>query len=129
MEQTTWNQLYNQSVKICHGQDISETIYAGSVAATLLTDKNHLYSGISIDTACSMGFCAERNAIGSMLTANESVIKRIVAVRGSEIVLPCGVCREFIMQLDPKGKTEFLVSLNPLKTITLNELLPHYWNV
>lgn len=128
MEQLTWKKLYNRSVEICHGRDISKTIYAGSVAATLLTDQGHVYSGISIDTACSMGYCAERNAIGSMLTQNDSIIERVVAVRGSEIVLPCGVCREFMMQLNPDGETEFLVSLNPLKILTLNELLPHYWD-
>lgn len=129
METTTWQQLYERSVNTCHGRDVSKTIYAGSVAASLLTEQGNIYTGISIDTACSMGYCAERNAIGSMLTANESVIKRVVAVLDKEIIMPCGVCREFMMQLGPQSKDiEFLVSLEPLQTITLGELLPNYWN-
>lgn len=128
MNEPTWHQLYTQAVAVCDDRVISPTMEAGSVAAALSTSTVHVYTGISIDTACSMGYCAERNALGSMLTAGETEVKRLVAVKGTEVVLPCGVCREFLMQLGPaSAATTILVSLDPLKTLTLGELLPHYW--
>jgi cytidine deaminase len=49
----------------------------GDVGCALLTDNNNLFFGVCIDTASSMGFCAEHNAIGSMITAGEYVIKKL----------------------------------------------------
>ena len=39
---------------------------AGSVGAALLTDKGNVYTGICIDIACGIGFCAEHSAIAEM---------------------------------------------------------------
>ena len=41
---------------------------------------------------------------------------------------PCGVCREFMMQMG-KGSAdiEILLSLEPLKTVKLGEQLPDWW--
>ena len=128
MTQPTWQTLYDQAVATCQPRDVSESIYAGSVAATLVSARGNVYRGISIDTACSMGYCAERNALGSLLTAGESTVTRLVAVQGTKILLPCGVCREFLMQLGPANRElEILVTLKPLKTVKLKELLPHFW--
>lgn len=55
----------------------------GDVGCALETDKGNVCLGVCIDTMSSMGFCAEHNAIGSMITAGESRIKRIVAVSKS----------------------------------------------
>ena len=53
---------------------------AGSVAAALRTRAGHVYTGICIDTACSLGFCAEHAVIADMLKARESEIETMVAV-------------------------------------------------
>ena len=71
----------------------------------------------------------ERNAIANMLTNGESRITKVVAVMpdGSNGT-PCGVCREFMMQLGPESKEiEILLSLEPLKTVKLGEQLPDWW--
>lgn len=125
----TWLQLVKRATDVCRARDVSPTMYAGSVATALLSAENHVYTGISVDTACSLGFCAERNAVGSLLTAGETRVTRLVAVRDRDFVLPCGACRELLRQLGPTSTAiEILVSLTPLTTITLGDLLPHYWN-
>jgi len=53
---------------------------AGQVGCALLSEKDNVYLGVCIDVSSSMGFCAEHNAIGSMVTAQEYRIKKIVAV-------------------------------------------------
>jgi cytidine deaminase len=102
----------------------------GDVSAIIVTDKGNLYSGVCIDTGSGTGFCAEAAAIGSMVTAGEYKIKRIVAVWKnsagiSYVVPPCGRCREFIRQIDESNlDTEVVLGKN--ETMLLKELLPRY---
>ncbi|WP_225422824.1 cytidine/deoxycytidylate deaminase family protein [Lactiplantibacillus garii] len=63
MNDVTWQALYQQAVATCQPHDVSATVYAGSVAAAVLTANGHVYTGISVDTACSLGYCAERNTL------------------------------------------------------------------
>jgi cytidine deaminase len=101
----------------------------GDVGCALLTDRDYLYAGVCIDTRSSMGFCAEHNAIGAMVTAGEYRIKKIVGVWKDDkgeiyVVAPCGRCREFMYQID-KGNLETEVILGKNKTAKLSELLPY----
>ncbi|MGV9104137.1 MAG: hypothetical protein ACOC38_06155 [Promethearchaeia archaeon] len=56
----------------------------GNVGSALVTDKGNIHRGVCIDTSSNMGFCAEHNAIGSMITAGEHRIEKIVAVHRDE---------------------------------------------
>ncbi len=106
---------------------LSETVEVGGVAAAVLTDSGAVYTGVCIDAACSLGFCAEHAAIAAMVTAGESRIVKVVAVReGGEVVPPCGRCREFIAQLDP-GNMDAEVMVANDQVLTVCALLPHYW--
>ena len=100
----------------------------GDVGAALVTDKGNVYLGVCIDTNSSMGFCAEHNAIGAMVTAGESRINKIVAIWKNEkdeaqVLSPCGRCREFIFQIDNNNRDTEVILAD--KTIPLRELLPY----
>ena len=100
---------------------------AGSVSAALLTTNGNIYTGICIDLACGIGFCAEHSAIAEMLKNRETEIKMIVAVNATKVLPPCGRCRELMMQVDRKNRdTEVIISDE--KSVALIELLPYYWN-
>ena len=72
---------------------VSGYIEAGQVAAALMTKSGNIYTGICIDTACSLGMCAERNAIAHMLTCGESEIRKLAVVMSDGTMsLPCGAC-------------------------------------
>ena len=125
-----WDALYNSAMKAAGMRKVSDTIEAGTVAAALLTEKGNIYVGISIDTACSLGMCAERNAIANMLTNGEDTVAAILAVRqNGQLIAPCGSCCELLRQLggDTKG-TEILVDLKEKRAVKLIELLPVRWN-
>ncbi len=102
----------------------------GGVGCALITDKGTIFTGVCVDTDSGMGFCAEHNAIGMMITAQEYTIKKIVAVlkdeKGNVSVLPpCGRCREFMKQTNPENlKAEVVLSKN--KSVLLEELLPYH---
>lgn len=129
MDNDIWKTLYERADSVRCERKLSELMEVGSVGAAILTDKGNIYTGICIDTACGMGMCAERNAIANMLTNGENKILKVAAVMpdGSSGT-PCGVCREFMMQLGKEGKDiEILLSLEPLKTVKLGEQLPDWW--
>ena len=119
--------LYEAAKSVVKPRKISEVAEAGGVGAALLAENGKTYTGVCIDTSCSMGFCAEHAAAAAMVTAGESRVLKMVAV-GSDgrIMPPCGRCREFISQLhDDNMKTEVIIAHNTI--LTLEELLPHSW--
>lgn len=99
------------------------------LVAALLTEAGNVYVGVCIDTACSLGMCAERSAIAAMVTAGESRIRRIVAVMpGGGAGTPCGACRELMMQLDPAAReVEVLLDYESRRVARLGELVPGWW--
>jgi cytidine deaminase len=102
----------------------SEDCFAGGVAAAVLSRSGKVYSGICIDTECSMGFCAEHSAIAEMLKARDPEIAVVVAVmQGRGVVSPCGRCREFMWQVHPSNRTARII-LGGGRSVTLAELLP-----
>ena len=83
--------------------------------------------GVCIDSACSMGFCAEHAAAAAMVTAGEQEVARMVAVNHQgEILPPCGRCREFISQL-AEGNKEAEILVEPDRAVRLRALLPCDW--
>ena len=54
-----FEELIDLARKTLNPRELSDSASAGSVAAALLTDKGNVYTGVCIDTPCSMGFCAE----------------------------------------------------------------------
>jgi len=99
---------------------------AGSVGAALLTTNHNVYSGICLDYVCGLGFCAEHAAVAEMLKHRETEIIKIVAVRGEEVLPPCGRCRELIL-LTNSANNNTQVIINQEQTISLSSLLPHHW--
>ncbi len=119
--------MIKEAEKILGEYALSSSDYsAGSVAAALLTTDGNVYTGINIDVACGIGFCAEHSAIAEMLKHRETQIEMIVAVSSETIRPPCGRCRELLFQVDTKNiKTKVYISTE--NYITLDELLPNRW--
>lgn len=124
-----WNKLYQAALTVQNERTISPFVDAGGVAAAILTKEGNIYVGVCIDTASTLGMCAERNAIANMITNGESKIEKVVAVMpDGKVGSPCGACREYMMQLDKdSGEIETLIDLEHEKTIKLKELIPDWW--
>ena len=82
---------------------VSDYVRCGHVACAMLTDKGNVYTGISINAKCGIGFCAEHSAIADMLKAGEKRIVKLVAASENSVVVSCGRCLEFIRQLDSEN--------------------------
>ena len=124
-----WKILYDKARSVQNPRTISPFIEAGGVGAAILTKAGNIYVGVCIDTSCSLGMCAERNAIANMITNGESQIAKVVAVMpDGRVGPPCGACREYMMQLDKdSANIEILTDYGTRRTVTLGELMPEWW--
>ncbi len=107
---------------------LSKGLEAGSVGSALRTAKGNIYTGVCIDLASGLGFCAEVAAIAEMIKYRETEIAEIVAVSNFGILAPCGRCRETMVQIDARN-LDAKVILNEHMILTLRELLPHHWMI
>jgi len=125
-----WNDLYNAAKSVQNGRDISERMSAGGVAAAVESISGKIYTGVCVDTSCTLGICAERNAMFHMITCGENEIKRVLAIMpNGKAGAPCGACREFMTQLMPGKYKEIQIMLDydNEKIVTLGELTPEWW--
>ena len=102
----------------------SEDCRSGTVAAALLTGVGDVFSGVCVDTACSLGFCAEHAAVAEMLKARQSEVRMVAAVTSAgEVIPPCGRCRELLWQVDRRNAATWVV-LGAEDGAVLADLLP-----
>ena len=105
---------------------LSRTIAVGGVGAALRTCSGAIHTGVCIDAASGIGFCADHGAVAAMITAGEGRITDMVAVDwDGSILSPCGRCRELVIQIDD-GNAETRIILKS-GARTLRSLLPDHW--
>lgn len=129
-ETEIWDRLYREAVKVLKPRKVSEMLETAGVAAAVESVSGKIYVGVCVDGGCTLGICAERNAIFNMLTNGEDAIRRVVAVNWDKKVLaPCGACRELMTQLMPEHYRDIEVMLDYEKKeiVTLGELTPRWW--
>ena len=132
MSDETSAELIKRAEKVIHPHRTEDGRVHGDVGAALVSGSGKVYVGTCVDTA-SWGLCAERSAIAAMITDGEYKINKIVAVWRNQktqvlhIIPPCGICREFMRQINPENlDTEIVLSTDISKK--LRDLLPcHEW--
>lgn len=120
--------LYDAARSVVNPKKISNQIWSGGVGAAVITKKGNIYKGVCIDTDCSLGMCAERNALSTMITNGEFEIEMVVAVdKKGNVLPPCGACREFMMQL--KNSSDIKVLVDHKGTfVKLKDLMPYSYS-
>lgn len=128
MKDIDWKMVYDYAKNVVNPKKISQQICSGGVGAAVVSKNGNIYTGVCIDTDCSLGMCAERNAISTMITHGEFEIKMVVAVdKKGNVLPPCGACREFMMQLNNSSNTEVLID-NDGTVVKLKELMPYSYS-
>lgn len=125
-----WEDLYESAKNVQNPREVSERIYAGGVAAAIEASSGKIYTGVCVDTSCTLEICAERNAIFNMITNGDNEVKRVLAIMSDgKTGAPCGACRELMTQLMPKSyqHVEIMLDYKKEKVVTLGELTPEWW--
>jgi len=129
MREIGFKELYEMAKSKNKPCKMSPFIEAGGVSAAILTESGSVYTGVCIDTACSLGMRAERNAIANMITNGKSKTAKLVCYfEGGTLGLPCGACGELLMRLDKNsGNIEILLRYEILGTVLLKDIMPMWW--
>ncbi len=124
-----WERLWEAAREKLMPRRVSPLIEVGGVSAAILTESGSIYTGVCIDASCSLGMCAERNAVANMLTNGESKVMKLLCIDwDGRFLPPCGACRELLLELgDASGEME--VILAPERIVKLRTLLPDWWGV
>ena len=121
------SQLIKAAKSVCGEFKLRNEFSAGSVGAAIRTANGNVYTGICIDLACGLGFCAEVAAVAEMLKARETHIVAVVAVSNGRVLgAPCGRCREMMAQVDIRN-LDCAIILGEDREIPLRKLLPEHW--
>ena len=98
------------------------------VGSALITNDGRVFTGANLDLWCGIGFCAEHSAIANMIShSTETQIRTIVAHNGSQILYPCGRCRELMELIDVRNREYTDVIISETQKVKLKELLPGEW--
>lgn len=119
-----FNKLFDIAKSLCGQWETGSQVTVARVSSALLTDKGDIFTGVSIEAPCGMGFCAEHSAISEMLKQGQSRIKFILAVDSSGVIPPCGRCRELIRQVDKCNFENTAIAISDEEDCLLKQLLP-----
>lgn len=128
--EAVWKEMYEAAKAVQDPRRVSDYVDAGGVAAAVLSESGRIYTGVCVDTCCTLGICAERNAIFRMLTQGEHRISRVLAIMpDGSCGAPCGACRELMVQLMPEQyqNIEILTDYENEIITTLGVLTPQWW--
>lgn len=107
------------------------------IAAAVMGASGKIYTSVNLDSYLRRAaICAEAGAVAAAMTAGETGITAILAMRhdrdGSpqhqqpQLVSPCGICRELIADYGLEGTLVFVPSENKdFSAETISSLLPN----
>lgn len=125
--------MYSKIKVEYHKEEVLPFIVAHHVVAAVESEDGEIFTGFCIESASGvMNLCAERVAALNMyINTGKTKIKRLIVFRDNPPHnggMPCGACREFLMQLNRENKDmEILTDYAKRETVKLSEVLPNWW--
>ena len=102
--------------------------YSGfSVGAAVRSGTGKIYAGCNVENASyPEGTCAEAGAIAAMVAAGETrILDALVVAGGTQLVTPCGGCRQRFAEFASPDVPVFLADLSGVvSATTVGALLP-----
>ena len=97
------------------------------VGAALRAEDGRIFTGCNVENAAyPAGICAERNAIfHAVAEGRMDFVRLVVAGRGEDFCVPCGICRQVIREFAPQLEIICLNGMGEERSFSLEELLPH----
>jgi homotetrameric cytidine deaminase len=101
------------------------------VGVALRDETGALHSGANVENgAYPQGNCAEASAIGALVTAGGHRIEEAVVMGDTELIVPCGGCRQRLSEFASADTPIHLSGPEGVrKTVTLADLLPYAFDL
>lgn len=99
------------------------------IGAAVRTRSGRTFAAVHLEAYVGrVAVCAEAIALGMAAAAGDTDIEAVVAVRRSgEVVSPCGMCRELVLDYAPDARV-ILLEGDELATVDLASLLPRKYS-
>ena len=113
--------------KAIHMMDTAYCPYSRfPVGAALECSDGSVFTGCNIENAAyGAGICAERTAMSKAISeGHRDFVRMAVAGKSDDYCVPCGICRQFIMEFAPDMEIICLNGQGESKKFSLRELLP-----
>ena len=96
------------------------------VGAAVLTTSGKIYSSGNVENGCyALTICAERGALYHAIANGECEFEALAVTNGStELITPCGVCRQVLWELAGDIKIILFNSQNKKVVTSLSKLYP-----
>jgi homotetrameric cytidine deaminase len=96
------------------------------VGVALRDEVGALHAGANVENSSyPQGTCAEASAIGALVAAGGRRIREAVVMADTELIVPCGGCRQRLSELaGPETPIHLAGPEGIRRTVTLGELLP-----
>lgn len=96
------------------------------VGAALRDERGGLHTGANVENASyPQGQCAETGAIGALIASGARSIEEIAVLADTELITPCGGCRQRLAELAGPEVSVHLCGPEGLRrTVSLGELFP-----
>ena len=125
-----WEKMYLKAKEEYHPEEVSPFIQAHHVVAAVESESGQIFTGFCIESASGvMNLCAERVAALNMyMSTGQTKIKRMIAFRKEAPKdnggMPCGACREFLMQFDYENRNmEIMTDYDKREIVLLKDFL------
>jgi homotetrameric cytidine deaminase len=101
------------------------------VGVALRDETGALHSGANVENgAYPQGACAEAGAIGALVAAGGHRIEEAVVMADTELIVPCGGCRQRLSEFAGKDTKIHLAGPEGVRrTVTLADLLPYAFDL
>jgi homotetrameric cytidine deaminase len=96
------------------------------VGVAVRDEAGALHAGANVENSSyPEGTCAEAAAIGALITAGGHAIREVVVMADTELIVPCGGCRQRLSEFaGPETPIHLAGPEGVRQTVTLGELLP-----
>ena len=97
------------------------------VGAALACSDGTVFTGCNVENAAyGSTICAERTAIVKAVSeGHRDFVRSAIAGKSKDFCVPCGSCRQVMMEFSPEMEVICLNGAGESKTFALRELLPY----
>ena len=97
------------------------------VGAALRAEDGRIFTGCNVENAAfGSTICAERTAIFKAVSeGHRDFVRIVIAGRSEDYCVPCGSCRQVMMEFAPEMEVICLNGRGQAKSFRLRELLPY----
>ena len=124
-----WEKMYEEAQKLYNPHEVSDFVYANHVVAAVEAEDGQIFTGFCMEGTCGVfHLCAERAALFNMYQfSGQTKVKKVLAFReqppyGGSSGMPCGACREFLLELNAENKDAEVYDLHYIQSV---DMFPH----